>query len=312
MRRTLVTLFLTVVIVIFALTNGAVKLNDMNLNLMLNIRLPRVLMAFLVGAMLAQSGSLLQLLLRNPLADGFTTGISSAAALGAVIAITLGFNYFFIPFVSLFFATLGLMIVFKVGSSDKSFHFTTIILAGIVLNIICSSFISFLKYYFNDSIGTVVFWLMGGFYGVTYSKITILAFVTIVLFFLSYKSAYKLNILAFDDLTANSLGVNVKRMRKKFFVVAAMLTAVAVSFSGIIGFVGLIVPHIVRGIFGGDMKTNILYSTLFGANFLLFADTISRIIIPSGAELPVGVVTSFLGGLFFIFLLKYKLKRVWY
>jgi len=311
MKKLVFILIITLAVFVFSLSCGAVGWTQLDVDMFLNIRLPRVIMAFLVGSMLAQSGALLQLLLRNPLADGFTTGIASAAALGAVLGMVLGLSFVFIPVVALVFALVGLGIIFHLGRADKTFHFTTIILAGIVLNIICSAIISFLKYYFDESLGAVVFWLMGGFYGITYAKIIFVTVVACIGFIWSYSQASTLNILAFDDLSANSLGVDVKKERKKFFVLAAILTAVTVSVSGIIGFVGLIVPHLVRGIFGPDMNTNILYSSLIGANFLLLADTLSRIIIPSGAELPVGVMTAFIGGVFFVFLLKYKVKQIW-
>ncbi|MGA1862056.1 iron ABC transporter permease [Deferribacter thermophilus] len=312
MNKFIVALIITIIIFSFSLTNGAVSLNNLTLQLLLNVRLPRVLTAFIIGGMLSLSGSILQLILRNPLADGFTTGISASAALGAAISIGLGLNISFTPIIAILFALIGLYIVFRLTNIDKSFHYTTIILAGIILNIICSAIISFLKYYFDESLGSIIYWLMGGFYDVSYLKVFILLLVLISSFLILIKNSFKLNILAYDYKTANSLGIDVAITRKKLFIIVSILIAFAVSFSGIIGFVGLIIPHIVRGLFKPDMKTHLIYSTLFGANFLLLSDTVCRIIIPSGAELPVGVATSFFGGVFFLFLMKYKLKNIWY
>ncbi|UOD34954.1 iron ABC transporter permease [Deferribacteraceae bacterium V6Fe1] len=312
MKNLFLVIAITVIIFIFSLINGAVSFDNLTIRLLLDIRLPRVLTAFLIGGMLALSGSILQLILRNPLADGFTTGISASAALGAAISIGLGLNLLSIPLVAIAFAIAGLFAIFKLTSMDKSFHYTTVILAGIIVNIICSAIISFLKYYFDESIGSIIFWLMGGFYVVSYERVFTLFLVLSFCFFLLFKDSLKLNIMAYDFKTASSLGLDIAKERKKLFVIVAVLIAFAVSFSGIIGFVGLIIPHIVRGLFKPDMKTHLLYSTLFGANFLLLSDTFCRIVIPSGAELPVGVATSFIGGIFFIFLMKYRLKSIWY
>lgn len=312
MSRFLLALIVTILIFSFSLTNGAVSLDSLTMKLLLNVRLPRVLTAFIIGGMLSLGGSILQLILRNPLADGFTTGISASAALGAVINIVLGLNILFTPIIAILFAIIGIYIIFKLTSIDKSFHYTTIILAGIILNIICSAIISFLKYYFDESLGSIIYWLMGGFYDLSYSKVFVLFLVLLSSFFILLKNSFKLNILAYDYKTASSLGVDVATIRKKLFIIVSLLIAFAVSFSGIIGFVGLIIPHMVRGLFKPDMKTHLIYSTLFGANFLLLSDTICRMIIPSGAELPVGVATSFFGGIFFLVLMKYRLKNIWY
>ncbi len=290
---------------------GAVKFNSDNYNIILHLRVPRIIMAFIIGGALGLSGALFQLVLKNPLADGFTTGVASSSALGAVVAISLGLPVFTIPVAAFLSGMLGLIIVYKISKRGTGLNSVTLILAGIVLNIITSSIISFLKYYFDESVGTIVFWLMGGFYQFDTLKILIVFFSTISFFIFFYINGLKLNVLSFDDITASNMGINQRFFKQISFIGAAFLTAISVSFSGIIAFVGLIVPHIVRGFFGSNMKRVILYSTIFGADLTLISDTVSRSIIPSGAELPVGIITSIVGGGFFIYILLKKRDKIW-
>jgi iron complex transport system permease protein len=304
-------ILLNIVIFIAAIYFGAVKFNSDNMDIILKLRLPRIIMAFIIGGALGMSGALFQLVLKNPLADGFTTGVASSSALGAVVAISIGFPVFLIPVIAFVSGMTGLAIVYKISKKSSGLNSVTLILAGIVLNIITSSIISFLKYYFDESVGTIVFWLMGGFYQFDITKILIVLFVTLFFFIFFFKNGLKLNVLSFDDITASNMGINHKFFKQVVFVGAAFLTAISVSFSGIIAFVGLIVPHIVRGVFGSNMKKVILYSTIFGADLTLISDTVSRSIIPSGAELPVGIITSIVGGGFFIYILLKKRERIW-
>ena len=303
---------ITILIIILSTLFGSVKLTSENYNILLSLRIPRVLLSFAVGGMLGLSGALLQLLLRNPLADGFTTGIASSSALGAVIGISLGLSFYILPFFALIFGLGGLFLVYLIASKSKNFSNITLILAGIILNIICSAIISFLKYYFDESIGAIVFWLMGGVYLFDWYKIFIGFLILFLILFYSYKNHLKLNVLSLDEISAFNLGVNPEKMRKFYFVLSALLVSVAVSFAGIIGFVGLIVPHISRGFFGAHMKYNLIFSTIFGANLLVLSDLLSRIVIPSGAELPVGIITSIIGGGFFLYLLVFAKKKIWY
>ncbi len=313
MRKNIIIFIILGNIIIFlaAIYFGAVKFNLDNLNIIINLRIPRIIMAFIIGGALGLSGALFQLVLKNPLADGFTTGVASSSALGAVIAISLGMPVYSIPAVAFTTGMIGLAIVYKISQRGTGLNSVTLILAGIVLNIISSSIISFLKYYFDESVGTIVFWLMGGFYQFDINKIILVFSVTLIFFIFFYINGLKLNVLSFDDITASNMGINHKFFKQTAFIGAAFLTAISVSFSGIIAFVGLIVPHIVRGIFGSNMKRVILYSTIFGADLTLISDTISRSIIPSGSELPVGIITSIVGGGFFIYILLKKRDRIW-
>jgi iron complex transport system permease protein len=287
------------------------QMSQIELSIVTELRLPRVLFSAIIGAMLGVSGSIYQLTLKNPLADSFTTGAASASALGAVLAIAIGVP---VQFISLFaFATglSGLLMVYRMSLSGGKINPITMILAGVVMNIIASAIISFSKYYFEDSLNSIVYWLMGGIFMVTWQRLFGAALLFVLVFIYLSKNALKLNVLALDEYSAQSLGINVHRLRTVVFVLATLLVSVAVSFSGIIGFVGLIVPHISRSLFGSDMKNNIFYSSLLGAFLLMAADTLSRVIIPGGAELPVGILTAILGGLFFFYLLKRRREHFW-
>ncbi len=312
LKKIIIVSIFSIITISLGIIFGSVNLTFHNYKILIGLRISRVFLAFLIGGMLGLSGALLQLLLRNPLADGFTTGIASSSALGAVIGIAFGLNYNVLPFFSIFFGIAGLFFVYFIAQRSENNSNVTLILAGIVLNIICSAIISFIKYYFDESIGAIVFWLMGGIGYFDKIKLFLCFFVLFIAFLYSVLNYLKLNIMSFDDISSFNLGINPKKIRLIFFVISALLVSVAVSFSGIIGFVGLIVPHIARGFFGADMKYNLTFSTFFGANLLVLSDLLSRIIIPSGAELPVGIITSIIGGIFFLYLMIFGKKKLWH
>lgn len=316
-KRYLFALILPLAVGGVSLFVGSVKVSPFHLTgeglyILKTFRFPRVVFALINGALLGVSGCVYQLILRNPLADGFTTGAAGSSAVGAVVAISLGLPIGYVPVLALVSGLLGLFLVYRISSRGGLINPVTMILAGVVVNIISSSVIGFLKYAFEESVTAVVFWLMGGFYAVSYSKIAFafLVFVAGFLFLISRGST--LDVLSFDDLSAKSMGVDVDRMRLVLFVVSTLFVAVSVSFCGIIGFVGLIVPHIVRAIFGAGMRDNLLFSASFGASLLCLSDALSRSVIPSGGELPVGIVTSIFGGGFFLYLLIRRQRELWH
>jgi iron complex transport system permease protein len=279
--------------------------------ILLDLRVPRVLFAAIIGAMLGLSGSIYQLTLKNPLADSFTTGAASSSALGAVLAISLGTPVQLIPLFAFATGISGLLLVYRMSLTAGRINPITMILAGVVMNIIASAIISFSKYYFEDSLNSIVYWLMGGIFMVSWPRVLTCCLLFGLIFAYFYKHAMKLNVLTLDEHSAQSLGINVHRLRTGVFILSTLLVAVAVSFSGIIGFVGLIVPHISRSLFGSDMRNNIFYSSLFGAFLLMASDTLSRVIIPGGAELPVGILTAIFGGMFFFYLLQRRREHFW-
>ena len=288
------------------------RTSEVQRDILLNMRLPRVIFAGLTGAMLGLSGAVYQLVLRNPLADSFTTGAASSAALGAVVAIALGLPAHLASPVALMTGLGGLMIVYGVSYRKNGVSPVTMILAGVVLNIAASSVIGFVKFFFEESLTSIVFWLMGGFYMITWGKTAFAGIVFTLCLGYFLARAVPLNILALDELSAVTSGVNVKRERMMAFICSTALVAVAVSFTGLIGFVGLIVLHIARSFFGSDIRQGIFYSSVFGAVLLIGADAFSRSIIPSGAELPVGIVTAVFGGVFFLYILRRKQAEMWH
>jgi iron complex transport system permease protein len=296
---------------------GAADINifhmtDAQSSIFWTIRLPRVIFAALIGGMLGVSGSVYQLVLKNPLADSFTTGAASSAALGAVLAIALGLPVVLVSPFALITGLAGLLGVYKLASSKgRVISPVTMILAGVVLNIVASSVIGFTKFYFEESLSSIVFWLMGGFFIVSWQKISSGLAVLVVAYAYFHIRANRLNLLAMDEYSAETSGVNVKAERMAAFVLSTLLVAVAVSFSGLIGFVGLIVPHIARSFFGSDMRVNIYFSAVFGGLLMVVSDAVARSIIPGGTELPVGIITAILGGFFFLYMLKKRSAQVW-
>jgi iron complex transport system permease protein len=276
-------------------------------------RLPRILLACLVGAALACSGVVFQALLRNPLADPYILGISSGAGLGAMIAVVAGLNWTLwgrSPIAVFAFAGASgtVWLVWFVGRLTGKFHVTGLLLAGVVVNAFFSAVIMFITSIAQaDRVHATIFWLMGNMTEEDFLTLWVGAGIVVggmlALFFISPQ----LNALSLGADDAMSMGVNVKRTRAVAFGIAAAITAVAVSLSGLIGFVGLVVPHAVRLVFGPDHRQLLPLSGIVGAIFLVVADTLARVII-----LPVGVVTAIVGGPFFLVLLvKYSRKIGW-
>ncbi len=302
---------------IVALFSGATAINPLDMSpvesdILLGLRLPRVLFSAVIGGMLALSGSIYQLTLKNPLADSFTTGTASSAALGAVLGIACGLPTPLVPLLALGTGLCGLFLVYRLSVTAGVINPVTMILSGVVVNIVASAVISFSKFYFEESLSSIVFWLMGGFFIVDWTRLGVCALLLAVSFLLLQRIGLQLNLLAFDEASARTMGVDVARLRRFSFVLATLLVAVAVSHTGIIGFVGLITPHIARSLYGSDMKRNLTASTLLGALLLMLADAGARSIIPGGAELPVGIITALLGGIFFLYLLRTRRERLWH
>lgn len=282
-----------------------------------HIRLPRVLAALLAGAGLSVSGSAMQSILRNPLGSPFTLGISQAAAFGAAFAvIVLGvgsaaagseamrhtvnpYLVTFSAFAGSMLSTAGILLLAKLRDATPE----TMVLAGIALGSLFNAGITFLQYFASDvELASVVFWTFGDIGKAGWGDIWLLIVIVCPVCLYFVRNAWSYNCLDSGDETAKSLGVNVERLRVLGMLLASLVAAVVVSFFGIIGFVGLVVPHIVRKIIGCDEMFLIPASAVFGAAFLLAADTAARTIV-SPLVLPVGILTSFLGAPLFIFLL---------
>ncbi len=296
---------------------GAKATANPDYEIFVKVRLPRILLACLVGAALACSGVVFQALLRNPLADPYILGISSGAGLGAIIAVVAGLNWTLwgrSPIAVFAFAGASgtVWLVWFIGRLTGKFHVTGLLLAGVVVNAFFSAVIMFVTSIAQaDKVYATIFWLMGNMTAVDFLTLWVGAGCVLggilALFFIGPQ----LNALSLGADDATSMGVNVKRTRTIAFGVAAAITAIAVSLSGLIGFVGLVVPHAVRLVFGPDHRQLFPLSGIVGAIFLVVADTLARVVI-APAQLPVGVVTAIVGGPFFLVLLvKYSRKIGW-
>jgi iron complex transport system permease protein len=279
------------------------------------IRLPRIILALLAGFGLAVSGMQMQVILRNPLASPFTLGVSAGAALGAGVAIVTGFTVaggrYMLIGNAFVFALIPAAVIFML-SGIRQTSYGMLILAGIAMNFIFSSVSTLLSYFSNsEELKSLSLWMMGNLGRGTWRDITPLLVVFALTVPILFLQNQKLNILNSGDESAKGLGVNVERTRIIVLLVSSLVSAAVICFTGIIGFVGLVSPHIVRLIIGNDARYLMPASGLFGAVFLLGADIIAiRIIEP--AVLPVGIVTSFIGGPVLLYLIvKKQRNRAW-
>jgi iron complex transport system permease protein len=274
--------------------------------IILSLRLPRALLAGLVGAGLSVSGTIFQALLRNPLADPYILGVSSGAAVGAVIAILMGLSSLSIglPLASFIGAFLTILIVFNFGRQDGKIHPNTLLLAGVIIGSFLSALIMFfISISQKEELHTIIFWLMGDFsFSNAQAVYMILPYIFFGFIFL-YLRARQLNLILSGEESALQMGVDVERLKLISYLLASLVTAASVSVCGLIGFVGLIVPHSVRLIFGPDHRLLLPSAALIGASFLIASDTFARTLL-APTELPVGVITAAFGGPFFIYLLR--------
>ncbi|MCW4035190.1 MAG: iron ABC transporter permease [Candidatus Bathyarchaeota archaeon] len=271
-----------------------------------HLRLPRILMAILAGAIFAMSGSTTQAILRNPLATPYTLGISAGAGLGASIGIILGHGLLGEHFVTIgnsfvfsLIPTFVILVMIKRRGSEPS----TIILSGVAIMYIFSACNTLIQYFAeSNAVSAAVFWLVGDLSRASWWQLPYVLVVFLVCFAINIRLSWDLNLMKMGDDSAKSLGVEVERVRKITLICACVSTATVVSFTGAIGFVCLLAPHICRTIIGGDERILIIASSLFGANLLLIADLIARRII-APIMLPVGALTAFLGGPLLLYLL---------
>jgi iron complex transport system permease protein len=275
--------------------------------ILFSIRLPRIIFAGIVGGALAAAGVVFQGLLRNPLADPYILGISSGAAVGALCALLLGIGFSLGVSGSAFLGALfTIVLVYSIARTKTELHSTTLLLAGVIVNAFFSAVIMFLIATASDkSLHNAMFWLMGDLSLAQWPEITLAGFFLILGFIVIFIYARHLNLIAISEETALQLGVHVERTKIILLLAASLITGIAVSVSGIIGFVGLIVPHMMRMLLGSDHRLLLPASVLFGSAFLIVTDTFARTIV-APAELPVGVITALCGAPYFIYLLRRK------
>ncbi|KMY52485.1 corrinoid ABC transporter permease [Peribacillus loiseleuriae] len=288
--------------------------NVMFTNIVMKIRLPRVVLAGLVGASLAISGAAFQGLLRNPLADPYTLGVSSGASVGAVVTLFFGLSLpviglFTLPLLSVLFSFLTIFSVLLFAQKlDRSMKVETIILTGIIFSSFLGAFISLMIAMTGEELRQIIGWLLGSVSMRGWSYVGIILPFFIVGAVILMLNARELNALSFGEDRAQHLGVNVKQRKLLVLIAGSLLTGAAVAVSGTIGFVGLVIPHFTRRLVGPDHKHLLPLSMIIGGGFLILADLISRIII-SPAELPIGVITALIGAPVFATILL-KRRRI--
>ena len=294
--------------------------------IIVNERFPRTLLCLFTGIALAAAGTVMQGLLRNPLVSPFTLGVSTAASFGAAITIVFGSslfgawfydswsfygikitieNFLLIIF-SFLFGMFSILLVLKVARKDASR--STLVLSGVVISYLFQAGISFSKYVSDDeALREISNWLMGGMWNATWSAIIILAPIVIVCVIYLEKLSLDINSLSAGDDIARNVGVDVEKLRKKGLIVSTLVTSVCVAFTGVIGFIGLMAPHMCRMVIGNDSRYVLPASTLLGASILMFSDVIARKIV-APEQLPVGIILYVIGGVFFIWMVT---RRKW-
>lgn len=297
-------------------------ISDSNKVVLLNIRLPRVILAVLVGLGLGTSGAILQGLFRNPLVDPGFIGVSSGAAVGAMFAILFlqliqsFFWSFLIPFILPILAIIGSFIttilVYKMSKVSGKTNIMTMLLSGIAVNAISGSIIGLFVSISSDiQLRSFTFWTLGGLDNADWLVVSLTSLLIIIPFIIIYKMKYELDIFMLGDAEAHHLGLNVEFLKKKIILLSSVMVGISVSFCGMIGFVGLVTPHLVRLFIGPNHKLLIPGSALLGAIILSISDLIAKSII-APAQLPLGVITSAIGAPFFIWLILNQKRRFSY
>ena len=287
-----------------ALTGRSSGLSD---TLIVGVRLPRVLLAAVVGASLAGAGAIYQALFRNPLADPYILGVSSGAGLGAMLALVAtagatGLRYGAVPLAAFAGALITMLVVTRLASWRGRLDTASLLLAGVALSYTLAALTSFVMVFAREQMASVVFWMMGGLGSASWPYLAMVAPMFLVGAAFSLTVTRELNLMLLGDERAGHLGLDAKRFKMLVLAVASLLTAAAVAVAGLIGFVGLMVPHMVRLVIGPDHRVLLPASFLGGATVLVFADLLARVVI-APIELPVGIVTALLGGPFFVWLL---------
>ncbi len=332
-RRTLCILLFLILIVILSLLNltvgpvrvGIVEIfyalitqgNDTIQVVIWDYRLPWTLMALLVGGALGLAGLEMQTILNNPLASSYTLGISAGAGFGAALAYILGIQIlpgvsveFVVPINAFVFAFLTCMLIMFIGKL-RGFTSETLVLGGIAISFMFQSLLALLEFYASEeTLQAIVFWLFGSLTKASLFKAQIVFVVLIATSILLMLRSWRITALRLGDEKAKSLGVNTERLRVEVLICVSLLTSVAICFVGIIGFVGLVTPHMARMLIGEDQRFLIVGSILCGALILSAGAIVSKVIVP-GAIFPIGIITSMLGVPFFMFLVMRERRQIW-
>jgi iron complex transport system permease protein len=283
--------------------------------ILLQVRLPRIVLGFLAGCCLASVGVALQALLRNPLADPYVLGVSSGAALGVSIAVLFGvgttvLSLSVLPLCGFLGSLAALVVVYRMAVSYERLPIHSVLLAGVILNAVFSALIMFITSIMdpNRAFGMMA-WLMGSLTAPAYPMLVVFSIYVCVCFGLLLRQARALNIMASGEEQARSLGLDTEWTKRYTFLLSALMTGAVVSVSGMIGFIGMVIPHAVRLAVGADHRLLMPASALVGGTFLMVSDTVARTVL-SPSELPVGILTALVGGPFFVYLLVWRKDRM--
>ena len=277
--------------------------------LLLDLRLPRIVLALVTGAALSTSGAAFQGVFRNPLAEPYLLGVSAGAGLGATIAIVWkpfgSLGVYTVPVLAFIGAVLAAFLVYRLATFGSRTGSASLLLSGVAVGSTLTAVMSFLMVATERDLHTVIVWLMGGVSTATWTKVYITLPIVAAGFLYMYLMSRRMNLLLMGEERARELGVDSQRTRRNLMVVAALTTAAAVAFTGLVGFIGLMVPHIMRLVVGPDHRRLLPATALFGAFLLLLADTVARTAL-APAEIPVGIITAAAGGPFFLYLLRVR------
>ncbi len=290
-----------------SLINGEDYNLDPNIKIIIfDIRLPRILISMLVGASLSISGLSLQGIFNNPLVSPFILGISGGAGFGAALAVLIGKNFIYVEILAFVFGIFSVFLTYFISGSLRTISNINLVLSGFIVGSIFNSLLSLVKYYLDpfQKLPTIVFWLMGSFNYITKKELIMTLPIFIICIIFLYLLRWKLNIISLGDEEAISLGENPKLIKGIIIIITTILVATSVSISGIIGWVGLAVPHIGRFIVGPDFRKLLPFTIFFGSLYLLLIDNLSRTLTPS--EIPIGILTSLIGAPIFIYVLRRK------
>jgi iron complex transport system permease protein len=276
-------------------------------SILFDIRLPRIIIGFAVGGGLSLAGAIVQGIFRNPLVEPYTLGISGGATLGVCLNLLLGLSgnlsILSIPLFGFLGAFTVILILYTLSMKKGIIKMNGLLLTGVMISYISSSMLMLIMSLSKaEQVHGIIFWIMGSLEESSWPLIWITLIVSFTGLVISYLYCIDLNALSIGEEGAAHLGINVERTKRIYFVIASLLTGFAVSVSGVIAFVGLIVPHFLRMLIGGDFRILLISSFLAGAAFLIFCDTVARTVL-SPVELPVGVITGIIGGCFFIYTL---------
>ncbi len=291
------------------ITHDNNRVEDIAVSIILDTRLPRIIGAVLVGAGLSVSGAVFQCIFKNPLADPYTLGVSNGAGFGAAVAIVLSVSSLSVQSFAMAFGIFAVFLTFLLSIKNNK-STVTLILSGMLVSALFSSLVSLIKFVADpfEKLPQIIYWLMGTMVGINYSKIISVLPAYIIAMLIIYLYRWRINVLSMGDVQAKSFGIDVKKDRMVVIIASTLLTALVVSISGIIGWVGIVVPHLARLLVGPDFRKLMLVSISLGISYLLIIDDLCRSL--TSMEIPIGVVTGIIGIPVFVYFI-YTRKVNW-